>query len=128
MKKTIIYVGLALVAFSNVTVASNVETAPGFELVKEYRNTTPLGTAISKGDIETTKKLLAYGADVNERCNGMTPLMMAARYNRVEIIELLLEKGANPKVKCSKGFTALKYAELSNAKEAAEALRAALKA
>lgn len=128
MKKTIIYLGLALVAFSNVSMASNVETAPRFELVKEYRNTTPLGMAISKGDVETAKKFIEYGADINERCNGMTPLMIAARYNNVEIVKLLLEKGADLRVKDEKGFTALKYAQLSNAKEAEEVLKVALKA
>lgn len=128
MKKAIIYLGLALVAFSNVTMASNIETTPRFELVKEYKNTTPLGTAISKGDVETVKRLIEYGADVNERCNGMTPLMMAARYNKVEIINLLLENGADLKTKDKKGFTALKYAQISNAKEAEEVLKAALKA
>jgi ankyrin repeat protein len=128
MKKTIIYLGLALVAFGNVAVASTVKTTPGFELVKEYRNTTPLGTAISKGDIETAKKLIEYGADVNEKCNGMTPLMMAARYNNVEMINLLLEKGADLRIKDNKGFTALKYAQLSNAKDAEEVIRTALKA
>jgi ankyrin repeat protein len=128
MKKTIIYLGLALVAFSNVTVASTVKATPGFELVKEYNNITPLGTAISKGDVETAKKLIEYGANVNEKCNGMTPLMMAARYNNVEIIKLLLEKGADLRIKDSKGFTALKYAQLSNAKEAEAAIKEALKA
>lgn len=128
MKKTIIYLGLALLAFSNVTLASNVESTNQFELVGKYKNTTPLGTAISKGDIATAKKLIDYGADVNEKCNGMTPLMMAARYNNVEIINLLLEHGAELRTKCSKGFTALKYAELSNATLAVEALKAAKKA
>jgi len=128
MKKTIIYLALALVAFSNVSMASNVESTPGFELVREYKNITPLGNAISKGDIDTARKFIEYGANVNEKSNGMTPLMIAARYNNVEIIKLLLEKGADPKAKCDKGFTALKYAELSNAKEAAEALRTALRA
>lgn len=126
MKKTIIYLGLALVAFSNVAMASNVETASSkFELVRTYVNTTPLGVAISKGDVAAVKKFLEYGASITETSNGMTPLMIAARYNNVEIIKLLLEKGADCKVKDEKGFTAQRYAELSNATEALEVLKAA---
>jgi len=128
MKKTIIYLGLALVAFSNVTVANTVETASKFELVSGTKTNTPLGMAICKGDIATVKKLLEYGASVNEKSNGMTPLMLAARYNRVDIVNLLVEKGADVKVKDEKGITALKYAEASNAKEAAAAIRVALEA
>lgn len=125
MKKTIIYLGLALVAFSNVAIASNVETAPKFELVREYKDNTPLCNAICKGDVEAVKKFIEYGADVNERSNGKTPLMLAARYNNVEIIRLLLEKGASKSIKDEKGNTALKYAEASNAREAAELLKTA---
>ena len=127
MKKTIIYLSLALVAFSNVAIAETVETAPKFELVKAYINTTPLGTAICKRDSETAKKLIEYGANINEKSNGMTPLMIAARYNNVEIIKILIEKGANLKTLDDKGLSALKYAEISNAKDAAELLRASLK-
>lgn len=126
MKKAIIYFGLALVAFSNVAVASTVEsTSHGFELVRTYKEATPLGIAISKGDVEAVKKFLEYGASIDEKCNGMTPLMIAARYKNVEIIKLLLDKGADLKAKDEKGFTALKYAELSNATQAIEVLKAA---
>lgn len=128
MKKTIIYLGLALVAFSNVTVANNVETSSKFELVGRVKTNTPLGIAISKGDMTTVKKLLEYGASVNERSNGMTPLMIAARYNQVEIVKLLIEKGADLKVKDEKGITALKYAQASNANDAAAVIKTALDA
>jgi len=129
MKKTIIYLGLALLAFSNVTMASQATTAVSkFELVREYRNNTPLAVAIQKGDVETVKKFIEYGADVNERSNGMTPLMVAARYNRVDIIKLLLEKGANIKTADERGLTALKYAQMSKAAEAEVAIKKALEA
>ncbi len=118
MKKTIIYLSLALVAFSSVTFASNVESTQKYELTASYSESTPLGVAICKGDIETVKKFIEYGASVNEKSNGLTPLMLAARYNHVEIIKLLLENGANLALEDERGFTALKYAELSNAKEA----------
>jgi len=49
--------------------------------------------------------------------------MYAARYNQVEIMEMLIEAGADVKEKCKNGFTAAKYAELSNATEASEYLK-----
>ena len=123
MKKAIIYLSLALVVFSNVAMAAEVPVFSKFGLVKkEYRNATPLAVAIVKGDLESVKKFIEYGADINEKSNGMTPLMIAARYNQVEIIKVLLEKGANAKLIDEKGFSALRYAELSNAKQAFDLL------
>ncbi|WP_116788325.1 ankyrin repeat domain-containing protein [Flavobacterium psychrotrophum] len=128
MKKTIIYVSFALVAlFSNSAVA-NASTVLNFGLVTEYKNATPLAVAIVKGDIETVKKFIEYGADINEKSNGLTPLMLAARYNQVAIIGLLLEKGAQIKATDDKGNTALKYAQLSNATDAVTVLKKALEA
>ena len=117
MKKTIIYLGLALVSIANVTFAS---TSENFTNQKElvYNTNTPLCNAIVKGDMETVKKFIEYGADVNETQNGMTPLMTAARYNKVEILKILVEKGAKVNAKDERGNNALKYATLSNATEA----------
>lgn len=108
MKKSIIYLGLALV-LSGTAMASNSLSTKTYD---------PLCIAISKSDNDTAMKILEYGADVNERFNGMTPLMYAARYNNVEMIKVLVAKGASITEKDTKGFTALRYAELSNAKEA----------
>jgi ankyrin repeat protein len=124
MKKSIVYLGVALVAFANVSLASNVNSFSGREAKVEFNVTmTPLSVAISKGDIESVKKFIEYGADVNEKSNGMSPLMIAARYNKTEIIKLLISKGARLDEKDEKGFTALKYAELSNANEAVQLLK-----
>lgn len=122
MKKTIVILGLALVAFTNVTFASTVNLTKAKVEVTTYTGT-PLCVAIMKGDTESVKKFIEYGADVNESSNGMTPLMVAARYNKAEIISLLISKGARVDDKDEKGFTALKYAELSKATEAISALK-----
>ena len=114
MKKTIIFAGLALVAFANVSLASNVATMATLtptEVVTNGNN--PLCNAIVKGDFEAVKKFVEYGADVNEVSNGMTPLMFAARYNKVDIVKFLLEKGADRDRKDDRGNTARKYAEIS---------------
>ncbi|CAM3430244.1 hypothetical protein FLLO111716_09810 [Flavobacterium longum] len=119
MKKSIIYLGLALITFSNVALASN-ETPT---TVSAYPSATPLCNAISKGDFATVKKFVEYGADVNERSNDMTPLMIAARYNNIEIMNYLLSKGADVNFRNENGMTALKCAHASNAKEAEALLR-----
>jgi len=71
------------------------------------------------------KRFIEYGADVNEKSNGMSPLMIAAPYNKIEIIKILLSNGANFNTKDEKGFTALKHAELSHANEAVQILKQA---
>lgn len=119
MKKSIVYLGVALLAFTNVSLASNPHSLASSKIVTTtYDGVKPFSAAIVKGDVEAVKKFIEYGVDVNEKSNGMSPLMIAARYNKVEIIKILLANGANPNSKDEKGFTALKYAQLSNANDA----------
>ncbi|MBP9794260.1 MAG: ankyrin repeat domain-containing protein [Flavobacterium sp.] len=120
-KKSILILGLALGAFANQSFASNSQSFKTTEVV--YWANSPLCNAIIKGDIDAVKKFIEYGADVNQPSNGVTPLMIAARYNRVEIIDLLLKNGADKKSRDERGYTALKYAELSKANEAIVALK-----
>ncbi|KAF2515060.1 ankyrin repeat domain-containing protein [Flavobacterium zhairuonense] len=124
MKKSVIILGVALVAFANVSMAANHVSLVGNPKIAVSRNfSAPLHVAVSKGDLEVVKKFIAYGANVNEQSEDMTPLMIAARYNKVEIIKVLLENGARPEDKNEQGFTALKYAQLSNATEAIAILK-----
>lgn len=123
MKNSIIYLGVALVAFANVSMASNQPSfvLPQMEIVNSF--STPLNVAVSKGDLDFVKKLIEYGADVNQLSEDLSPLMIAARYNKVDILKVLLANGANASVRNDKGFTALKYAQLSNATEAIAILK-----
>lgn len=123
MKKSVIFLGVALVAFANVSMASNPVSfvQPKLEIVNSF--STPLNVAVGKGDIEFVKKVIEYGADVNEISEDLSPLMIAARYNKVEILKVLLAKGANPSARNAKGYTALKYAQLSNATESIAILK-----
>lgn len=123
MKKSVIILGLAVVAFANVSMASNHKPAVKDEVEFSAYFLSPLNVAVSKGDIESVKKFIEYGADVNQVSDDMTPLMTAARYNKIEIIKILLANGARPNYKNEKGYTALKYAELSNATDAAVILK-----
>jgi ankyrin repeat protein len=128
MKKTIVYLSLALVAFAGTTTANAASLKVATEVSGTYGNNTPMAVAIMKGDLETIKKFVEYGADVNERSNGLTPLMLAARYNKVDIIIFLLENGAKLRDTDEKGNTALKYAQISKAAEAVEVLKKAASA
>lgn len=126
MKKTIVYLGVALLAFTNVSLANNPNSLAVAKIVTTtYEGLKPFSAAIVKGDVEAVKKFIEYGVDVNEKSNGMSPLMIAARYNKVEIIKILLANGANPNSKDEKGLTALKYAQLSNAIDAVQILKQA---
>lgn len=124
MKKSIVYLGMALLAFGNVAIASNLENQPTTKVYVVNENLSPLCNAVVQGDLETVKKMIEFGSDINQTSNGMTPLMIAARYNRIEIVKLLLDKGAKTYLKDSKGITALQHAERSNAKETVEILKA----
>lgn len=123
MKKSVIILGVALVAFANVSMASNhkLVVKNGIEFTRSF--VSPLNVAVSKGDVEIVKKFIEYGADVNQISEDMSPLMTAARYNKVEILKVLLASGARPSDKNDKGYTALKYAQLSNATEAIAILK-----
>ncbi|WP_158974253.1 ankyrin repeat domain-containing protein [Cellulophaga sp. L1A9] len=81
------------------------------------KNVAPLSIAVAQSDLNTVKKFIEFGADIEVKTevNGMTPLMYAARYNNVSMIKLLLDNGANKDAVSKMGFTALKYAELSGA-------------
>ncbi|MXN90679.1 ankyrin repeat domain-containing protein [Flavobacterium sp. Sd200] len=126
MKKSIIYSALTLVAFCNITTASPIKVSSVDSSItvpySRVEKATPLALAIAKGDVTAVKKFIGYGSNVHEKSNDMTPLMIAARYNEVEIIKVLLENGANINDKNSKGYNALKYAQISNANEAAALL------
>ncbi|MBQ4822275.1 ankyrin repeat domain-containing protein [Aquimarina sp. MMG016] len=124
MRKIVLFTLTALLVSSasfalenNMTVDSHT-----YEFVANNQ-TSPFCMAIVKGDTETVKKLIELGTDVNKKSNGMTPLMYAARYNRVDIIKVLVEKGAKIKTKNEKGYNAMKFAKLSNAKEAMALLK-----
>ena len=119
MKKTIIITAVAL-CFSVVTVnAKSLTDFTSTYNVEAVFKVNSFCVSIAKGDFETVKKLIARGADVNEKSNGMTPAMYAAKFNRTKILKLLIDHGANLKVKSDKKMTAKKYAELHGAVDAA---------
>jgi len=99
---------------------------------QNYFGKTPLYYAIQLGNHQSAKVLLENGADVNHKyqlevddpwnCIGITqwertPLMHAAQHSDIEMIDLLLEYGADPLLQDSLGSTAIEYANQSESHE-----------
>ncbi|MDA6072596.1 ankyrin repeat domain-containing protein [Flavobacterium sp. AC] len=119
MKKSLIILAMVLAISTNASEASNLKLS-----VKDQTNYrayayagSPLHYAVCEGDIENVKKLIKYGVNVNLLSNDMSPLMLAARFNKFEIIRILLANGADPSMENEKGYKALKFAEFAKASE-----------
>lgn len=130
MEKAFLIIILVLTVGSSFANSSkNVKNLESIQsmLLQKTNELSPFCKAIVKGDLDTVQNLLALGVDVNEKSLGRTPAMYAARYNRVEILELLIKYQADLKIKCNgKEFTALEYAKHANATQAAQIIERAL--
>ncbi len=125
MKKLILTLAIltSALTFAN-THSTNPNLEGKFNLI--VTNVNSFCKLIQMGDYDTVKTLIEEGVDVNQKSTGLTPLMFAARHNRADIAILLIEHGANLKAKSDKGYTALKYAQLSNASDVYEVIEKAL--
>ena len=65
---------------------------------KSNEGTTPFMFAVRKGDLRSVQAMLAAGADVNEKRSGdlATPLLVAIINGHADLVDLLLDKGADP--------------------------------
>lgn len=127
MKKTVLTVATALLLMATASVEANHDQRETNGITVAAVAKAELNSfckAIIKGDIETVKKLINLGEDVNKKSLGMTPAIFAARYNKAEILELLIANGANLKRRCNKGWSIKKHAKLSNAQEVLAVLNA----
>lgn len=59
------------------------------------------------GDRRLVSYLLVKGADADSLTGGFTPLFMAAKWGRLEVVELLIQWGADINIECANGWTAL---------------------
>lgn len=127
MKKVILTLSMvALTIGSTILAADKTSNATDSNttLVKRV-NISSFCKAVIKGDLETVKRLIDLGEDVNQKSVGMTPAMFAARYNKVDVLEILIDNGADLNLKSNQGYTAKRYAELSNATDALELIEIA---
>jgi hypothetical protein len=127
MKKLI----LSAVLLASVALVSAKDLpAEKLTLTYETTNVTAVNAfckLIQIGDYDAVKSLIEDGVDVNKKSTGLTPLMFAARHNKANIAQLLIDNGAKLKTKNTKGFNALKLAEISNAKDSYEVIKTAMK-
>jgi len=86
--------------------------------MKSDSGATPLMNNAKWGTKETVNLLLSAGANINEQDNiGNTPLIYAVNKNlsrdnnlRIDVVKLLIEKGANPNIQNKQGQTAFSIA------------------
>jgi len=126
----ILFVGLAVNAKPITTNQSTSKadlTLDNLIVTTIITETDAFCTLIKLGNYEAVKDMIKAGADVNKKSVGLTPLMYAARQNRVKIVKLLITHGANIKAKSDRGYTALKYAKMSKAHDAAQLISEELK-
>jgi ankyrin repeat protein len=73
---------------------------------------TPLIVCARTGNVETVKLLLTHGADLNakETQQGQTALMRAVGEKHPEVVQALVERGADVRARSKSGFTALLFA------------------
>ena len=72
---------------------------------------TPLHYASSRGQLEVAQYLITNGATIDSMSpSNTTPLMMATLGGNEELIKLLLDKGADLKLRNDQGFTAIDIA------------------
>lgn len=126
MRKVIFMIAL-IVGASLTTVNAtekNSEKVSNKVEVTSIVKVNPFCIAIAKGDFDTVKRMIQFGENVNKKSNGKTPLMYAARYNRVKIASLLLDNGAKLSPRDNNGQTAIDYAKQAKAKEVQKVLEA----
>jgi ankyrin repeat protein len=123
MKKLVIILGVAIAMSSQALKASNAKLLVKDPISSPADEVSSLHYAVCEGDIEKVKKLIEYGTNVNKLVRDMSPLMLAARFNKFEIIKVLLASGANPRIENEKGLRAINFAEYAKATESIAILK-----
>ena len=128
MKKIILTLAMVVFTVGTGLMAKEINgtTRTVFEKSFAENELSSFCKAVIQGDVVTVKRLIALGEDVDQKSLGMTPAMFAARYNRVKVLSILIDHGADLEIKSDQGFSVKKYAELSNADAALALIETAL--
>lgn len=81
----------------------------------DYLSRTPLMVAAELNDLESARRLISAGADVNAHCDekaGDTAIRVAAEFGHLEMLRLLLLSGADPTIPGWMQLTAIHKAQL----------------
>ena len=90
---------------------------------------TPLHYAATNGHLAIMRLLLYHHAYIDaDSPNGSTPLMMAALYGSPAAVRLLLESGADPRLRNQQQLSALDFAQRGSREESAAAIAQAIQA
>ncbi|WP_299106532.1 ankyrin repeat domain-containing protein [uncultured Winogradskyella sp.] len=120
MKKSVVVLALALgFSISNLNASNVIFSFEVDNVIVQTEEVSPLCKAVATGNTEEVKRLIKNGADVNAKSNGMMPIHYAAKYNRVELIKVLITAGSKIHEACDLGYTALRLAENAKADDAA---------
>ncbi|PIB29796.1 ankyrin repeat domain-containing protein [Maribacter sp. 4G9] len=128
MKKTILTLSMAAL-FMGTGLMANETSIKNHDILESGKTSYDISSfckAVMQGDIETVARMIELGEDIDKKSLGMTPAMFAARYNKAEVLQLLIDHGADLKIKSNQGFSVFKYAELSNAADALAVLESAM--
>ncbi|HKO79799.1 MAG TPA: ankyrin repeat domain-containing protein [Chitinophagaceae bacterium] len=94
---------------------------------KSWHHVTLLHDMAQKGFIDKAELLLSYGADINpvDEEYQSTPLGLAARWGRIEMVEFLLKNGADPNKSGAPWSTPLTWAMKKNHSQVIDILKQA---
>ena len=124
MKKSVVVLALALgFSISNLNATNHISSSEINHFSVQTNEVSPLCKAVATGNLDEVKRLINNGVDVNAKSNGMMPIHYAAKYNRVDMIKVLITAGSKIHDPCDLGYTALRHAEKTNADDAALFLR-----
>ena len=88
------------------------------KVTKHFQFQSLLHLAAKKGQVEHLRRLLECGEHIDSMLPDLfadreTPLMLAAGFNEVDVVEFLVEKGASLEMQDAEGCTALHHAAMN---------------